>query len=409
MIGLDSPQPTYTAPAVDSVPDTEADRPVEGKPLTSEHCEYFSPLVFGAAALSHHYNPAGWLDTDGPLRTVRLALRYGITAFDTSPWYGASEIVLGSVLQSLSSEFPRSSYKLITKCGRYGPEVKDFDYSPGAIRRSVARSLERLKTDYLDVLFLHDVEFVATRVTPNSAAGDGSLALAGDGERAWGFVPGEEARVWGEGDQKILIALAEIRKMKEEGIVKAIGITGLPLPTLLRLSLLALHTPPYEPLDCILSYAQFHLQNSTFASFLPHFISRAKIPHILCASPLAMGLLTSSPPSWHPAPPALHEVARETIALAQDWPGGLPNLALGFGMRRQGPVMGNQGRSVPTVVGFSNLDEVHEALKVWREVSEDDKATSRARLDMEAAVQQRFIERGWKNWSWAQPAEKQDK
>jgi len=405
MIGLDSPQPTYTAPAVDSVPDTETDRPVEGKPLVSEHCKHFPPLVFGAGSLSHHYNSADWLNTDAPLRIVRLALRYGITAFDTSPWYGASEIVLGSVLQSLSSEFPRSAYKLITKCGRYGPKVKDFDYSPETIRRSVARSLERLKTDYLDVLFLHDVEFVATRVAPGSAAGDTSQALTGDGEAAWGLVPGEESRVWGDGDQKFLIALAEIRKMKEEGLVKAIGITGLPLPTLLRLSLLALHTSPYEPLDCILSYSQFNLQNSTFADFLPHFLTRAKIAQLFCASPLSMGLLTSNPPPWHPAPSDLRDAVNNAIAVAQNWPGGLPNLALGFGMRREGSVMGEQGKSVPTVVGLSSLDEVHEAVKVWREVSEDNGEGSKGRLDMEDVVKQCFIESGWKNWSWAQPAE----
>ena len=38
---------------------------------------------------------------------------YGITAFDTSAYYGPSEIVLGAALKSLETEFPRSSYKLV--------------------------------------------------------------------------------------------------------------------------------------------------------------------------------------------------------------------------------------------------------------------------------------------------------
>ena len=62
----------------------------------------------------------------------------------------------------------------MTKCGRYGES--DFDYSPATIRRSVQRSLERLHTSYLDVVYLHDTEFVATWVGPRKE-GDHSGAL----------------------------------------------------------------------------------------------------------------------------------------------------------------------------------------------------------------------------------------
>ena len=90
------------------------------------------PLVFGAATLSHHYNDVdSFLHSDVPLRVVRLALRcvlrpfkfaenynfsnrYGISAFDTSPYYGSSEVVLGQILRALEPEFPRSSYKLVS-------------------------------------------------------------------------------------------------------------------------------------------------------------------------------------------------------------------------------------------------------------------------------------------------------
>jgi len=75
----------------------------------------FPALVFGAAALSAVYNDESWLQSDIPLRTVRLALRYGLTAFDTSPYYGVSEIVLGQILNDprIALEFPRSSYKIV--------------------------------------------------------------------------------------------------------------------------------------------------------------------------------------------------------------------------------------------------------------------------------------------------------
>ena len=41
------------------------------------------------------------------------APRYGICAFDTPPYYGPSEIVLGTALKVLEPEFPRSSYKIV--------------------------------------------------------------------------------------------------------------------------------------------------------------------------------------------------------------------------------------------------------------------------------------------------------
>ena len=41
------------------------------------------------------------------------SFRYGIRAFDTSAYYGPSEIVLGNILESLREEFPRSSYQLV--------------------------------------------------------------------------------------------------------------------------------------------------------------------------------------------------------------------------------------------------------------------------------------------------------
>lgn len=102
--------------------------------------------------------------------------------------------------------------------------MADFDYTPARIRESVKRSLERLHTDYLDVVHLHDVEFVCTEVTPRRT-GNHTSAL-GEDKAAYGLVEGEESQIRGEGDQRILDAFAELQKMKEEGLIKHIGITG---------------------------------------------------------------------------------------------------------------------------------------------------------------------------------------
>jgi len=114
-----------------------------------------SELTFGAAVFSGWHNH---IEKDWPLLSVRRAFELGINAFDTSPYYGDSEKILGSVLHTLQKEFPRSSYYICTKVGRYG--LKNFDYTAKQIRESVEESCRRLCTDYLDVVYAHDVEFV---------------------------------------------------------------------------------------------------------------------------------------------------------------------------------------------------------------------------------------------------------
>ncbi|KAJ6510190.1 Aldo/keto reductase [Mycena vitilis] len=348
-------------------------------------------IVFGGGALSHQYNSEALLSSDTPLRTVQLALRYGINAFDTSAYYGPSETLLGDALQTLRDEFPRSSYQLMTKCGRYG--MGDFDYTPTKIRQSVQRSLERLRTDYLDVVHLHDIEFVATEVTPRRT-GDHTSALEED-KAAYGLLEGEEANVRGEGDQKILDAFTELRKMQDEGLIKHIGITGYPLYTLLRVALLILHNPPFKPVDVILSYSNLTLQSSSFLQFAPQLTERAQVRQLLAASPFSMGLLTDAgPPPWHPASPVLLHATAEAARISKARGRSLADLATGYCIR-------HTGGAVPLVAGFSRPEEVHECIKVWREIEagEDDVQ----RIEQEEVVKSVFREADVLDWSWASP------
>jgi aryl-alcohol dehydrogenase-like predicted oxidoreductase len=52
----------------------------------------------------------------------------------------------------LKDEFPRESYTIITKTGKYGPTVKDHIYDPEVTKKGVERSLKRFNTDYLDAV-----------------------------------------------------------------------------------------------------------------------------------------------------------------------------------------------------------------------------------------------------------------
>lgn len=114
-----------------------------------------------------------------------------------------------------------------------------------------------------------------------------------------------------------------------------------------------------------------------------------------------MGLLTPKAPAWHPAPPALKTAVDVAIKLTEGWPGGLPNIALGYAMRKGSAFT---DMDIPTVVGLSTPAEVHEALKVWREAQEE-KDTAR-RLELEHAVLAVIDNSGFRNWSWTSPPEK---
>lgn len=110
----------------------------------------------------------------------------------------------------------------MTKCGRYG--LDSFDYSPKTIRESVERSLGRLKTDYLDTVYLHDVEFVCTPIAPRMMGNH--IGAIKEEAASYGLAEGDEALIRGEGDQKVLDALSELRDLQREGLIKNVGITG---------------------------------------------------------------------------------------------------------------------------------------------------------------------------------------
>ena len=112
------------------------------------------------------------------------------------------------------------------------------------------------------------------------------------------------------------------------------------------------------------------------------------------ASPLSMGLLTSTPPSWHPAPLGLRKAAEDASDI---WARGLPDLAIGYSIRRTISVE----EPLPLVVGFSSPGEVHECVKVWREIQAGHK--SEEREESEKQAQEVFRQADFLDWSWPCP------
>jgi len=89
---------------------------------------------------------------------IEASLSVGITAFDHADIYnrGKAEAVFGEVLSRAPDL--RNRIQIQTKCGIRLPNAGTlgfYDLRPGSIAARVAESLERLHTDWIDVLLLH--------------------------------------------------------------------------------------------------------------------------------------------------------------------------------------------------------------------------------------------------------------
>lgn len=318
------------------------------------------PLIMGTATFNSQYNADPYALPTTQL--VQRALSRGIRAFDTSPYYGPAEELLGRALATdfVQTNFPRQSYHLLTKVGRIGSS--SFDYSPQWIRHSVRRSLRRLHTDYLDVVYCHDVEFV-------SAA-------------------------------DVLAAVRELRRLRdEEGLLRYVGISGYPVDTLSELAELVLRETG-EPLDIVMSYANYTLQNTRLGSRALTRLLAAGVDVVPNASPLGMGLLRrdgvpiGSMGDFHPAPNPLRGAVHRAAECASRHGEKLEVVAIRFALEswlRVGAKVGALGAPLArapgadpgflsvanigtgerlgvSVMGVSNIEELDETLRVWHSI-----------------------------------------
>ena len=225
-----------------------------------------SALSFGASSLGAVFHE---ITIDDCIETVHTALDGGINFIDVSPAYGGTlaELNLGRALQGV----PRDRYLLATKIGSYSEARNDYDYSRACTERSIEHSLVRLGVDYLDLIQCHDIEFA-------------------------------------DHDQIVNETLPTLARLKEQGIVRHIGITGLPMkvfPSILD---------RVEPgaVETILSFCHYELNDTSLADLIPYL--KEKGVGIINASPTGMGLLTHrGAPDWHPASAEIQQVCRKAV------------------------------------------------------------------------------------------------
>ncbi|MFX3634226.1 MAG: aldo/keto reductase [Candidatus Pristimantibacillus sp.] len=224
-----------------------------------------SVLSFGASSLGSVFRDT---NEEEAIRTVHTAIDAGINYIDVSPYYGLTkaEAILGKAIRDL----PRDKFLLSTKAGRYGSDV--FDFSEKRIFSSLEESLRRLNTDYIDMMFLHDLEFVSAT----------------------------EAQE----------AIPALQKLKQQGKIRYFGISGLPLELFEKWL-------PNSDIEVILSYCHYSLNDTSLLELLP-LIEKQGVG-LVNASPLSMGLLsTRGTPDWHPASERLKEVSLQAAQYCAD-------------------------------------------------------------------------------------------
>jgi L-galactose dehydrogenase len=225
-----------------------------------------SVLSFGASSLGGVFHS---VKLDECIETVHAALDGGINFIDVSPAYGGTraEKVLGRALEGVD----RSRYLLATKVGSYSEARGDYDFSRASTERSVEHSLVRLGVDYLDLIQCHDIEFA-------------------------------------NHDQIVNETLPALHRLKEQGLVRHVGITGLPLKVFPSI----LDRVGPGVVETILSFCHYELNDTSLADLLPAF--QEKGVGIINASPTGMGLLTpQGAPGWHPASEAIKDGCRKAV------------------------------------------------------------------------------------------------
>ncbi len=260
-------------------------------------------LSFGASSIGAEFRS---ITLDEALLSTRTAIDLGINFIDTAPFYGRgmSEVLLGLGLKGI----PRDNYLLGTKLGRYSDT--HFDFSAKRVEESVHVSLHRLGTDYLDVILLHDVEFVPL------------------------------PQIWEE-------TLPAILKLKAQGKVRAVGFSCYPLKTF--------HTVldhVEDDIDCVLAYNRHTLQNTSFTEeLLPRL--DAKGIGAISAGPFSARLLTNAElPAWLREPEEVKAAARAAAKLCESRGADIAQLALQFSCEHPG--------IATTVAGSANPDNIRK-------------------------------------------------
>ncbi|WP_329244990.1 aldo/keto reductase [Streptomyces sp. NBC_01478] len=308
-------------------------------------------LGFGAASIGNLHSQVD----DGQARaTLDAAWDAGVRYYDTAPHYGLglSERRLGDAL----AHRPRTEFTVSTKVGRLlephpAPTGSDLtaggfavpdtlvrrpDYSRDGVLRSLESSLDRLRLDHVDIVYVHDP--------------DDHLDAALDH------------------------ALPALTALRDQGVIGAVGVGMNAVAPLLRIVAEA-------EVDAVMVAGRWTLLDRTARRLLDACAERGVA--VVAAAPFNSGLLSRTYPAsdatfdYGPAPESALRRARLLAEVSARHGTALPHAALRFPLRAPGVAC--------VVAGFRTPEEVRSAVRwaatdlteeAWRDL--DTAATDRS-------------------------------
>jgi D-threo-aldose 1-dehydrogenase len=278
-----------------------------------------SPVCVGCAPLGNMPKTFEYsVSEQRAFETLRAVFGSPLNFLDTAASYGdgESERRIGEALEAIGG-LPEGCV-LATKADR---DPKTGNFSGDQMRRSVERSLRLLGLDRLQLVHLHDPEY---------------LDEPGREPFEYMMAPG--------GPVEVLVGL------KEEGIIEHLGIAGGPVELLIRFVKTGLF-------ETVITHNRYTLVNRTAEPLLDLAVRRGVA--VLNAAPYGSGILAKGPDAYaryeyREAPQELVERVRKMEGVCKEFGIPLAAAALQFSMR--------DPRVVSTIVGISRPERVEQTL-----------------------------------------------
>jgi D-threo-aldose 1-dehydrogenase len=280
-----------------------------------------SPICVGCAPLGNMPETFEYsVSKQRAFDTLHAVFESPLNFLDTAASYGdgESERRIGEVLEEIVG--PPEDCVLATKADR---DLQTGDFSGEQIRRSVERSLRLLGLDRLQLVYLHDPEYL---------------------EEPW-REPFEYMMAPG-GPVEVLL------RLKDEGIIEHLGIAGGPIDLLSRF----VETDLFE---AVITHNRYTLVNRAAEPLLD--IATQRGVAALNAAPYGSGILAKGPDAYaryeyREAPQELVEQVRAMENTCGEVGIPLAAAALQFSMR--------DPRVISTIVGMSRPERVEQTLEL---------------------------------------------
>ncbi len=207
----------------------------------------------------HEGNPVGWADVDEAeaIRAVHWAIDHGVNHFDNADIYGNghAERMLAKALEGRSEQVV-----IATKVGWLRGSAAHA-YEAPHIRQQCEQSLRNLRRDVIDLYYFHHGDF-------------------------------------GENDKHVDDAVAMMRRLRDEGKIRLVGLSAYSNEDFLRL------VPKIEP-DALQSFAHAMDDHFVREGEPVHGLMKERGLSFVAFSPLGQGLLldkfsAGSPPKFAP-------------------------------------------------------------------------------------------------------------